>query len=99
MEPMKPMQPMKPMAPMSPMEKWWPAELGEPASQGSQDRFRYAVFPQRQRLLIEKGGEVTTYDSGDHKISGVSQENGDMDFPVFTSQNGTLSLSELKKID
>ncbi len=47
MEPMKPMAPMKPMEPMKPMAKseaWWPADLGDPSSSGSQNDMRYAFF-------------------------------------------------------
>ena len=42
MEPMKPMKPMEPMKPMSGGEKWWPDELGQPSSSGSQNSMRYA---------------------------------------------------------
>jgi hypothetical protein len=73
MEPMKPMKPMEPMKPMSGGEKWWPDELGQPSSSGSQNSMRYAFFPKARRLLIEKQGNLTTYDSGDHQISGMQQ--------------------------
>ncbi len=33
---------------------------------------RYAFFPDKQRLLVETNGKLATYDSGDHRISGVS---------------------------
>ena len=58
MEPMKPMEPMQPMAPMKPMQRWWPQELGEPASSGGQNDVRYAFFPEKRRLLIETGGKI-----------------------------------------
>ena len=101
MKPMKPMQPMEPMKPMEPMsggETWWPQELGQPASSGAQDGTRYAFFPDARRLLIERGGEVTAYDSGEHRISGVSQS-GQGKTPTFTGQNGPVRLDELKKLD
>jgi hypothetical protein len=72
-EPMKPMKPMEPMKPMSGGEKWWPDELGQPSSSGSQNNMRYAFFSEARRLLIEKQGNLTTYDSGDHQISGMQQ--------------------------
>ena len=53
MEPMKPMKPMEPMQPMKPMAKvepWWPKDLGEPSSTGSQNDMTYAVFPDKHRL-------------------------------------------------
>ena len=99
MEPMKPMKPMKPMEPMKPMaaaKKWWPDNLGEPSSTGLQNSMRYAFFPEAHRLLIERDGKLTTYDSGDHQINGI-QQSGDL--PTFTSQNGAVRLDDLKKVD
>ena len=61
----------------------WPAELGIPSSTGSQNNLRYAVFPATQRLAIDQGGKITVYDSGDHSISGFSQQQGgDPGYPV-----------------
>ena len=98
MEPMKPMKPMEPMKPMGGGEKWWPEELGQPSASGSQNGMRYAFFPDKQRLLIEQDGTLTTYDSGDHRISGVSQGGGQGQSPAFTSQNGSVKLDELKQV-
>ncbi|PNG26618.1 hypothetical protein CR492_08015 [Methylocella silvestris] len=97
MEPMQPMKPMEPMKPMSWGEKWWPDELGQPSSSGAQNNMRYAFFPQKHRLLIEQDGKLTTYDSGDHQISGVQQSGGSQP-PSFTSQNGPVRLDQLKQI-
>ncbi len=71
---MEPMEPMRPMKPMAGGETWWSEDLGQPSTSGSQNGMRYAFFPQKQRLLIEQAGELTTYDSGNHRISGVSQQ-------------------------
>jgi hypothetical protein len=98
LEPMKPMEPMQPMKPMSGGEKWWPEELGQPSSNGSQNGMRYAFFPEKNRLLIEEGGKLTTYDSGDHRINGVSQQDSQGKGLAFTSQNGSVNLDELKKV-
>ncbi|MDM0108851.1 hypothetical protein QTH97_28180 [Variovorax sp. J22R24] len=100
MEPMKPMEPMEPMKPMKPMAgaalDWWPASLGSPASSGAQDGWRYAFFPQARRLVMERDGRVTQYDTGDHAINGVSQrQDGSAEGPVFTSQHGTVDLASL----
>lgn len=95
MEPMKPMKPMEPMKPMSGGEKWWPDDLGEPTSTGAQNSMRYAFFPKAHRLLIEQDGKLSTYDSGDHQVSGV-QQSGDL--PRFTSQKGVVRLDDLKKV-
>lgn len=97
MEPMKPMKPMETMRPMSGGEKWWPDELGQPSSSGSQNNMRYGFFPKARRLLIEKQGNLTAYDSGDHQISGM-QQSGETSSLTFTSQNGAVRLDELKKV-
>ena len=97
MEPMKPLKPMKPMEPMhTPATDWWPSGLDRPASSGGQDGWRYAFFPQQRRLVIEKSGKVEVYDTGQHAISGVSQEQtGESTSPRFVSQHGEVDLSSL----
>lgn len=98
MEPMKPMAPMEPMKPMVGAEKWWPESLGQPSTSGSQNNLRYAFFPEKRRLLIEQDGKLTTYDSGDHQISGVSQQASADQSLSFTSQLGSVKLDNLEKI-
>ena len=98
MEPMKPMKPMEPMRPTSNGEEWWPENLGQPSTSGSQDGMRYAFSPDKQRLLIEQDGKLTTYDSGDHRVSGVSQQDGQGQSLAFTSQSGSVKLDELKQV-
>lgn len=103
MEPMKPMQPMKPMAPMKPIDPpaadWWPEGLSDPASSGAQNGLRYAFFPKQRRLAIEQNGRVTQYDTGDHRISGVSQQQaGSGGTPRFTSESGEVDLASLQQV-
>ena len=101
MKPMTPMQGMKPMEPMKPMEwaaPWWPADLGEPSSSGAQNGMKYAFFPEKRRLLIEQDGRLTTYDSGEHRISGVSQQQSHAGTIAFSSQHGLVDLGELKTL-
>ena len=98
MEPMKPMKPLEAMKPMTGGETWWPDDLGQPSTSGSQNGIRYAFFPEKRRLLIEQGGKLTTYDSGDHRISGVSQQGGQAQSLAFTSQNRAVKLDELKQV-
>ena len=98
MEPMKPMKPMEPMKPMSGGEKWWPDDLGEPSTAGSQNEMRYAFFPDKRRLLIERDGKLTTYDSADHRISGVSQQHGNTRSVAFADQNGSVELDDLTQV-
>lgn len=96
MEPMKPMDPMKPMEPMDFGEPWWPKDLGEPASSGGQNDLRYAFFPDKRRLLIERDGKRTTYDSGEHKITGVSQQNAGSS--TFSTDEGEVRLDDMKVV-
>jgi hypothetical protein len=77
---------------------WWPAELGQPASAGAQNDLRYAVFPATRRLAVEHGGRTTLYDTGDHVITGVSQQQGGSRALTFTSQHGPVRLSDLPPV-
>jgi hypothetical protein len=74
---------------------WWPPELGDPASTGAQNDMRYGWFPNSRRVAIDEGGEVRIYDSGEHRISGFSQQQGGDRSLTFTSQLGVVRLSEL----
>jgi hypothetical protein len=101
MELMKPMAPMKSMEPMKPMalaQRWWPEGMGDPSTSGSQNDTRYAFFPSEHRLLIEQGGKLTTYDSGNHKIGGVAQQQSGSSSLTFTSQDGLVDLDDLKQV-
>lgn len=75
--------------------QWWPAELGFPNGSGGQNQVRYAYFNPTRRLAVELNGQVTVYDSLDHQISGVSQQQGGGGSLTFTSQYGTISVSSL----
>ena len=73
--------------------QWWPGDLGSPFSSGGQNNIRYAVFP--QRLAVELNGQVTVYDTLNHSIGGVSQQQGGDTSLSFSSQFGTLSVNSL----
>ena len=75
--------------------QWWPAELGFPNGSGAQNQVRYAYFNAAHRLAVELNGHVTVYDSLDHQIGGVSQQQGSGGSLTFTSQYGTVSISTL----
>ena len=75
--------------------QWWPAELGFPTGSGGQNQVRYAYFNSARRLAVELSGHVTVYDSLDHEISGVSQQQGSGGSLILTSQHGTVSVSSL----
>jgi hypothetical protein len=78
---------------------WWPGDLGVPASVGAQNDLRYAWFPGTRRLAVQYGGRVRVFDTGDHSIGGVSQQQGSGQSITFTSQHGTVRLDELRPVD
>jgi hypothetical protein len=74
---------------------WWPPELGVPAASGAQNDMAYAYFPAMRRLAIRLRGEMRVYDTGDHMIGGVSQQQSGDQSLTFTSQYGTLRVADL----
>ncbi|MGD0107340.1 MAG: hypothetical protein ABSC06_25370 [Rhodopila sp.] len=82
------MNPMKPMEPMAGSQPWWPEDFGQPSTSGSQNEMPCAFFPKKRRLLIQQVARLTTYDSGDHRISGVSQQASQGQSLAVTDQNG-----------
>jgi hypothetical protein len=74
---------------------WWPGDLGVPSSSGSQNNVRYAYFPSSRRLAVEVNGRVSVYDTLDHQIGGVSQQQGSGSSVTFTSQYGVVSVLSL----
>lgn len=76
----------------------WPAELGAPSSSGAQNDIRYAFFPATRRLAIEIHGRVTIYDTGDHRITGVSQQQSGDASLSFTSQRGLVRVADLRVV-
>ena len=75
--------------------QWWPSELGSPSSSGSQNNIRYAIFPSTHRLAIDINGQITVYDTLDHQIGGVGQQQGFDASLSFTSQYGLVSITNL----
>lgn len=74
---------------------WWPSDLGTPTSAGAQHDLHYAYFPGSRCLAINHLGQITLYDTGEHQISGVSQQQGAGQSVTFTSQLGVVPLSDL----
>ena len=62
---------------------------------GSQNDQRYAYFPDSRRLLITRNGETRIYDAGEHRISGVSQQQSSDQSLTFTSQLGPVRIEDL----
>lgn len=81
-------------------QPWWPQHLGQPNSLGSQNNVRYAYFGNARRLVIDNNGKTRIYDTGDHWISGVSQQQTNNSYSVkFTSQYGDVNLDQLKTVE
>ncbi|MDB5850257.1 MAG: hypothetical protein JWP29_4009 [Rhodoferax sp.] len=78
-----------------PPPDWWGADLKWPNSTGGQNGMRYAWFSQARRLAVESNGNVTIYDTLDHQIGGVSQQQSGGYSVTFTSQYGYVDLSRL----
>jgi hypothetical protein len=56
---------------------------------------RYACFPQTRRLAIDVAGSVTVYDTGEHLITGFSQQQSGDASLTFTSQHGLIRVADL----
>jgi hypothetical protein len=78
-----------------PPPDWWGPDLKWPNSTGGQNGMRYAWFSQARRLAVESNGNVTIYDTLDHHIGGVSQQQSGGYSVTFTSQYGYVDLSRL----
>ncbi len=78
---------------------WWPQWLGSPSSTGAQNDSAYAVFPAHRRLAIKDTGGVVLYDTADHFISGVGQQQGSNTALTFSSQYGSFAVSSLHRVD
>jgi hypothetical protein len=77
---------------------WWPADLGLPAASGTQNALRYAYFPAQRRLAIAVHEHFWIYDTLDHQVSGVSQQQGLGSTVTFTSQHGIVDVTALPMI-
>lgn len=75
--------------------QWWPGDLGYPSSSGGQNNIRYAFFPQARRLAVQRDGQVSVFDTLDHQIGGVSQQQGGDSSLTFSSQYGTITTLSL----
>jgi hypothetical protein len=84
---------------IAPGNSWWPADLGSPSSSGGQNDARYAYFPQTRRLAISRNGQLSVYDTLDHQIGGVQQQQGGYAGSLsFSSQYGTFTVDSLPLI-
>ncbi len=82
-----------------PSANWWPADLGVPSAAGGQNDARYAIFPSTRRLAIQINDVTKIFDTGEHQIGGVQQQQGGGYGSVsFTSQLGTFNVSSLREL-
>jgi hypothetical protein len=77
---------------------WWPSGLGSPSAVGGQNDVRYAAFPSSRRLVVERQGRLTIYDTADHVISGVSQAQSGRSTLTFSSQHGEVNIADLEVV-
>ncbi len=80
-------------------ENWWPGSFGSPSAAGSQNGIRYAYFADACRLAVDRNGEITIYDTGDHRIFGVSQSQSRGSHLAFTADDETLDLETLAVVE
>ncbi len=77
---------------------WWPEDLGQPSASGAQNDMRYACFPDARRLAVMRDGTVRVYDTGDHRISGFSQQQSTGQALRFHAADGTYSLADFREV-
>ena len=82
----------------NPNDRWWPPEFGTPSAIGAQNDLRYAFFPSIGRLAVETLGQLRVYDTGEHHIAGLSQQQGPGGGVVFTTPGGSVSLTSLSSV-
>jgi len=79
---------------------WWPESLGQPSASGAQNDTRYAIFPQKRRLLVRRGDKLTVYDTGDLQITGVAQQQAGAAGQLhFATRQGTVQEHDLDIVD
>ncbi len=79
---------------------WWPSHLGSPSSTGGQNGSQYAYFPSARRLAVLADGRLSVYDTLDHSIHGVQQQQGSGRGSLeFTSQFGTFTAASLPLVN
>lgn len=79
---------------------WWPSEYGIPNASGAQNHFKYAYFGHPvNRLVLEVDGKQTIYDTHEHHINSVSQQQGITNKYAFTSQYGVVDVDQLKVVE
>ncbi|WP_284947607.1 hypothetical protein [Acidisoma cladoniae] len=78
---------------------WWPDDLGAPAASGAQNDMRYACFPDQHRLVIETNGRLTVYDTGEHRLTGFSQQQSQGQDLAFSGPDGTVGIDRFRVVE
>lgn len=73
-------------------------QFGLPAASGSQNGMRYAWFPAHRRLVLDGHGRRRVFDTADHDIHGVAQQQSGSGSITFTSQHGPVDLASLREV-
>jgi hypothetical protein len=79
-------------------ESWWPASYGHPTAHGCQSGIRYALFPGRRCVLVQVGSRIDCFDTADHQVRGVGQQQGHASRLVLTTATGEIPLDHLECI-
>jgi hypothetical protein len=79
-------------------ESWWPASYGHPTAHGCQSGIRYALFPGRHCVLVQIGSRIDCYDTADHQVHGVGQQQGHSSRLVLSTATGEVPLDRLECI-
>jgi hypothetical protein len=58
----------------------------------------YALFPAARRLAVRQEGRVRLFDTGEHRISGVSQQQGSGQVLAFSGDRGEVRLEGLREV-
>ena len=83
---------------MQQSQAWWPSELGNPSSTGSQNNLRYAYFPDIRRLAIDYGGKTEVYDTTGFEFHGFGQQQSSGSASLtFASQRGVVRVDSLPR--
>ncbi|HSI82262.1 MAG: SHOCT domain-containing protein [Candidatus Methylacidiphilales bacterium] len=78
---------------------WWPSEFGHPASSGGQNDLSYAHFPDRDRLAIRMGSNVSIFDTQGLNIGGFSQQQSNGLQGLYVSTNrGQIAVTSLPRV-
>lgn len=87
---------------MSPMNqsKWWAPDYNNPTFSGGQNNIRYVYFAQHNRLMIQRDGQESIYDTSPYTLSGVSQQqmNNKTHLVFHTKDGKTIDLTDLKQV-